>query len=104
MHDASAEAPAPGQARPATSETRSGVNGDRRVGWERQLQAAAAATVMLAPAHVCRCGLREEIAVDTPAARPVTMDAVTAALSRLIATNPLSPRENAIAFAPLSHQ
>ena len=39
-----------------------------------------------------------------PGARPVWIVAVSAMVSRFNATNPLSPRENAIALAPLSHQ
>src|SRR5213075_2831344 len=35
---------------------------------------------------------------------PVTMVVSSAVFSLLIATKPLSPRENAIALAPLSHQ
>src|SRR5262245_29346239 len=39
-----------------------------------------------------------------PGAIPVTTVVSTVDVSRLIATNPFVPRENAIAFAPLSHQ
>src|SRR5207247_6953820 len=39
-----------------------------------------------------------------PGGIPVAIVVSTTALSRLMATNPLSPRENAIAFSPLSHQ
>ena len=39
-----------------------------------------------------------------PDASPVVIVAVTGVVSRFKATNPLSPRENAMALAPLSHQ
>src|SRR5688500_2811403 len=39
-----------------------------------------------------------------PAGRPLEIEAASDVTSRLIATNPLSPRENAIACWPLLHQ
>src|SRR5206468_4164415 len=39
-----------------------------------------------------------------PGAKPVGTVTASVVPSRLIATNPLLPRENAIAFAPSSHQ
>ena len=64
-----------------------------------------ASTVMLvAGAGAAGLPAGEQVAVRARAASPVPMVAVTAALSRLIATKPLSPREKAIASAPLSHQ
>jgi hypothetical protein len=60
--------------------------------------------VMLVPAQDAPFFPPVRMSQYVPALNPVLTAAETAVVSRLIATNPLSPREKAIASRPLSHQ